>query len=125
MLPPILETVKSYPPAVALLGSDPTRFFAFGTSPQDMTKPYAVWQVPNAYPENYLGSLSDMDDVNIQVDCYSKTSQAEAVSIGTAIRAAVERQANVTTWRTLGQDNETKLWRFVLLIEWLNPRTSA
>ena len=61
MYPPVFATAVASPAVTALLGTNPTRLYLFGEAPQNVIKPYAVWQTVAGSPENYLGTLPDID----------------------------------------------------------------
>lgn len=121
MLPPIQALVTAYAPAVALLGNNPVRFYSFGAAPEGETRPYAVWQIANGTPENYINDRPDIDDMGIQVDVYA-TTMVEAVAVAEKIRDAIEGDSHITLWRGMGKDEATKLYRFLFISDWLTPR---
>ena len=43
------------------LGTDPVRFFEFGTAPALEALPYATWQELSGEPVNYLAGAPDSD----------------------------------------------------------------
>jgi len=61
MFPPVFSTAVAASAVTALLGTNPTRLYLFGEAPQGVAKPYAVWQTVAGSPENYLGTLPDID----------------------------------------------------------------
>lgn len=124
MWPPIQQAVYDHVPARTLLGPNPLRFYLFGKIPETEGAggtPYATWQVINGSPENYLNRLPDMDAMTLQVDVYGVT-QAESTAASVAVRDAIERRAHITFWRSMGQDPDTKLFRFTFTLDWHNPR---
>ena len=87
-----------------------------------MAKPYAVWQVVNGVPENYLAGRPDLDGFTLQVDVYAATGDS-ARKVRDAIRDAVELEAYVTRWGTEGRDPETRIIEPVLTwIGWSTGR---
>jgi len=125
MWPPIQNAVQSSAAARAVLGTKPIRFYEFGSVPEvsgAAVKPYATWQVINGSPENYLNRLPDMDGMTLQVDVFG-TDRNETTRAAVAIRDAIEAHAHITFWRSMGQDKQTKLFRFTFTIDWFNPRT--
>ena len=121
MYPPIFATCKADAGVTALLGSNPVRLYLFGTAPQGVTKPYAVWQSAGGRPENFLGDRPDVDNFTLQVDVYADTASA-ARSVAAAISYAVETVANVTSWRGESRDIETKDYRSSFDIDWIVQR---
>ena len=87
MMPPIFPIVAASAAAQAALGAAPVRFFPFGAAPQDVALPYAVWQVVDGAPENYLGNLPDADVCTVLVDVYAAEPDS-AASATVALRDA-------------------------------------
>lgn len=124
MWPPLQSTVYNHAPARALLGSNPFRFYLFGKIPETpgaSELPYVAWQVINGSPENYLNRVPDMDEMTLQVDVYGQ-DQAQVTAASVAVRDAIEPKAHITFWRNMGQDPDTKLYRFTFVLDWHNPR---
>ena len=121
MYPPIFATCKANAGVTALLGSSPVRLYLFGTAPQGVTKPYAVWQAVGGAPENFLGDRPDADSFTLQVDVYADTA-ATARSVAAAISYAVETVAHVTSWRGESREQETKDYRSSFDVDWIVPR---
>lgn len=92
-----------------LLGNSPLRVYPFGRAPQNGAKPYAVYSVYNANPENYLGQVPDIDNKGTQIDIYADTAQS-AESCFTAIRDALEPSAHMTSFSTVGVEENTNLY---------------
>lgn len=92
-----------------LLGSNPLRVYPFGRAPQNTAKPYAVYSVYNANPENYLGQVPDIDNKGTQIDIYAETAQS-AESCFVAIRNALEPSAHMTSFSTIGVEENTNLY---------------
>lgn len=104
----ILNTVTA---VKLLLGANPLRVYPWGRAPENPTKPYAVYGVYNANPENYLADRADLDDKGTQIDIFADT----AVSIENcfnAIRNALEtvHYGYLTSWSTPDLDEETNLY---------------
>jgi len=117
MYPPIFATCAASGSVTALIGTNPVRLYPFGEAPQGVAKPYAVWQVIGGTPENYLGTLPDVDSFNIQLDVYADNA-ASARAVAEAIRDAVEPVAYVTSWRGEGRDTGTRDYRYGFDIGW-------
>jgi hypothetical protein len=118
MAAPIFKVCAAAPAVTALLGVSPTRIYPFGEAPQGVTKPYAVWQVISGSPINYISGRPDTDRYGLQVDVYADTGAA-AEQVATAIRRAIELQANVTGFNLDGRDPTTKNYRKSFDVAWL------
>lgn len=105
-------------PLKVLLGDSPMRVYGFGMAPQDVARPYVVWQPITGAPENNLSEPADSDSYSLQVDVYADT-EAQAVQVAQALRDAVEESGNayVGTWNGLLRDTETQLSRFGMGVE--------
>ena len=124
MYPPIFPTIKASSAVRALIGSSPVRFYQFGMAPQDVVKPYVVWQRVFGSPENYLGDTPDMDSFTLQVDVYASPTQGAEVArnVAIALRDAIEPVAHITSWLGESQDPDTKNFRFGFQVDWWVPR---
>jgi hypothetical protein len=121
MYPPIFSIASSNAQVTALLGSSPTRLFPFGLAPQDVTLPYAVWQIITGSPENYINNTPDIDNFNIQIDVYG--AQAGSVrAVAEALRNVIEPVAYITAWRGESIDFETKNYRLIFEVSWFVHR---
>ena len=121
MYPPIFEVCKADAAVVALLGSNPLRFYPFGEAPQKVAKPYAVWQQVGGAPENYLAGRPDIDAYTLQVDVYAD-SAASSRAVAAAIRNAIELRAHIVAWRGESRDPETKNYRSSFDVDWFVHR---
>lgn len=106
--------VSQYAPATAILGSSPTRFWPFSSAPQKGQPgygiPYAVFQNVYGTPEQFLGEVSDIDNIGVQVDAYADTAvKSRAAAI--AIRDALEPYGYVTAYNGEEKDADTGLYR--------------
>ncbi|MGN7442243.1 DUF3168 domain-containing protein [Pseudomonas lactis] len=106
---------------IAVLGSAPQRLYPFGDAPQDVPKPYAVWQTIGGDPENYLAGRPDMDGYTLQVDVYA-TAGKDARAVAKAIRDAIELNAYIIRWGGESRDPATKNYRYSFDVSWLVPR---
>lgn len=99
-----------------LLGTDPVRFFEFGTAPQLETLPYATWQELSAVPYNYLAGAPDTDQIKTQIDVWSETA-AECRAVAREIRRALDTDARFSylqfTW-----DEPSRLYRAILHVHY-------
>lgn len=121
MFAPVLAIATASSQVTGLLGSNPTRLYLFGEAPQNVARPYAVWQSVSGWPENYLGRLPDADNYTIQIDVYADTvSSARAVA--EALRDAFEPVAHVVSWRGESKDRDTNHFRYSFDLAWIVPR---
>ncbi|AGZ36529.1 MAG: DUF3168 domain-containing protein [Pseudomonas sp.] len=122
MTPPIFQVCSQDAGVTALLGAGADlRLYSFGEAPDSVTKPYAVWQLVNGTPENYLAGRPDVDGFTLQVDVYGSTSTSVR-QVRDAIRDAVELRANVTRWGVEGRDPTTKNYRTSFDVDWIVRR---
>lgn len=121
MYPPIYSVVN-IPSVQAVLktGNGPLRFYLFGMAPQNVEKPYAVWQTAYGSPENYISQNPDMDYFGVQVDVYASEIQGPTVTrqVAEALRDAIEPHAHIVSWRGDSQDQDTKNYRFGFDCDW-------
>jgi hypothetical protein len=97
------------------------RLYSFGEAPDNVAKPYAVWQLVNGSPENYLAGRPDADGFTLQVDVYGSTGPSSR-SVRDAIRDAIELQAYVTRWGGETRDPTTKNYRTSFDVDWIVRR---
>jgi len=125
LYPPIFPAIAASSAVKALIGANPVRFYQFGMAPQNVVKPYAVWQRVFGAPENYLGDVPDIDSLTLQIDVYATDapSGAETVrNVAIAIRDAIEPVCYITSWLGESIDPDTKNHRFSFQSDWLVPR---
>jgi hypothetical protein len=118
---PIFSVCSADTGVQALLGVTPHRLYPFGEAPEDVAKPYAVWQLVTGSPENYLAGRPDMDGYTLQVDVYAVTA-ASAREVTDAIVHAIELKSNIVSWGGEKKDTATKLYRSSFDVDWLVPR---
>lgn len=121
MYPPIFKLCADNEKVTALLGTNPTRFYLFGLAPQDVARPYVVWQTIGGEPENYLGNRPDVDYFDIQINVYAR-SASEAIAVVKAIRDALEDDAYITRWGGDDRDPNTKDFVYTFDIEFITQR---
>jgi hypothetical protein len=121
MTPPIFPAIVASNAVTDWLGLNPTRFYPFKDAPQDGVRPYAVYQVINGTPENYLDDASDIDQVSVQIDVYADDGD-DSESIAKVIRAAIEGLCYVTSFRDWGKEPKTLLYRYMLEVDWFVER---
>jgi hypothetical protein len=90
-------------------------------APETADRPYVVWFVATAVPDNTLSESPQRDDQRIQIDCYSK-SQSEAGAMKAAVVDAIEPLGYIVfgPWNTY--ETDTKLFRWSMDLEYWNPR---
>lgn len=115
MNPPIFTLVTAHAPAVALLGSSPTRFWPFDNAPHSQqgaiaAAPYCTWQTVYGTPENTLGCRPETDMLGCQIDCYA-TTVTQARQVAAAVRDAIEGEGYVVAWNGEWTDAPTGLQR--------------
>ena len=120
MLAPIVAVCKAAPAVTALLGDNPLRLYPHGDAPQNVGKPYAVWQVVSGSPTNYLNGQPDTDRYGLQIDVYADTATS-ADAVVTAMRKVIGRHAYVTGFGVDTRDTETKNYRKGFDVAWLVP----
>lgn len=123
MYPPVYPAIAASAPCVALLkaGSGPVRFYQFGLAPQNVVKPYAVWQRVFGAPQNYLGQTPDIDSFGLQIDTYA-TSADQARTVAAALRDALEPVGHITSWLGESIDPDTGNYRFAFQMDVWTPR---
>lgn len=122
MYPKIFEMVKNDPGVIALLGSNPLRFFPFGSAPQDTNATYAVWQTISGNPANILKGRPKTDEWSVQVDVYGKTAESVRKTAN-AIIYAIEEQTYITSIRGEDRDPETKFYRYSFDVQIFQSRS--
>lgn len=121
MNPPFFATVNVSAVRAVFLEGSVLRVFPFGEAPQQVNKPYAVWQTISGSPENYLGDLPDMDNWVVQVDVYAK-EVSDANDGAEALRDALEPVACITAWRGTSRETDTRLYRYSFDVEFFTSR---
>lgn len=120
MSPPVFELAAASTSVKAAIGNPP-RLYPFGEAPQDVQRPYAVWQTVFGSPENYLGDTPDMDSYGVQVDVYGKTVDS-CRGVARALRDAFEGSAHITAWNGEGREPETRDFRYGFTVEFVQNR---
>jgi hypothetical protein len=111
MYPPVFNIISSDVSVTALLGTNPVRMFSFGSAPDRVVLPYAVWHIVSGEPENYLGETPDMDSYLVQIDVYGSTP-GEARVVAQAVSSALESTAYVMAWRGERRDTDSGNYRY-------------
>ena len=121
MYPPIFAAIVAHAPATALLGTLPTRLYAFGEAPEDTARPYVTWQVITGSPENYLARRPDIDGYTLQVDVWADGGQI-ARDVAAAVRDAIEPHAYIVRWGGESRDPDTRAYRLSFDVSWFVHR---
>lgn len=93
------------------------KLYMFGMAPQNVQKPYAVWQVVGGFPENYLAGRPDAERHSLQIDVYAN-SASQARSVLAAIEHAIELNCYVTRYGGESKDPETGSYRSSMDVDW-------
>jgi hypothetical protein len=119
---PFFIVCKADPTVQALLGGALPRIYPFGAAPQNVIKPYVVYQSAGGFPFNMLNCRPDADSQDLQIDVYGMTTQSSE-EVAKAIRYAVELQCNISNYRGTIREPETLLYRSGFDLTWLVNRT--
>lgn len=118
---PFFVVCKADSTVQALLGGALPRIYPFGAAPQNVTKPYVVYQSAGGFPLNMINCRPDADSQDLQIDVYGLTTQS-TVAVAEAIRYAVELDCNVTNYRGTIRETDTLLYRTGFDLTWLVNR---
>lgn len=121
MYAPIFKVCSERAAVTAVLGTSPVRLYLFGEAPQNVVKPYAVWQTISGVPENYINQVPDIDSYSLQVDVYAETASQVRLA-AKALRDAIEPKAHITAWRGESKEAETNLFRYSFDVDWFVGR---
>lgn len=116
----LFQLIKQSPACTALLGTNPVRFFEFGTAPQLEQLPYATFQLINGTPFNKLSGPAEADQITYQIDAWAKTS-GELKAVANAIREAIEHDGYINFFNS-GKDDESGLFRYTTRFQSINLR---
>lgn len=94
---------------------------SMGIAPEDQTRPYVVWWIVSAVPENLIGERPLEDDQRIQVDCWAM-SQPQCRQMMQAANDACEAIGHVVLGPSYEYEAETKLHRWSFDLEVWNTR---
>jgi hypothetical protein len=109
MNPDLFPILNANAATKAVLGASPLRVYPWGRAPQNVVKPYAVYSVYNANPENYLDTVPDIDNKGTQINIYAATADS-LKSAYTVVRNALEPYAHMTSFATPDLDADTDLY---------------
>lgn len=118
---PFFQVCKADATVRSLLGGALPRIYPFGQAPQEVAKPYVVYQWIGGSPFNMINCRPDADRASLQVDVYGLTTQS-TTTVAKAIRNAIELDSYITGYRGDMRDEETKLYRTSFDVDWLVNR---
>lgn len=118
MIPPIYQTLSAVPAIVAIVGD---RIGGSGSATEGEKRPYIVWQIASASPENNLSCDPEFDDQRIQIDCYS-VSETACSQLARLVRDAIEAQVYITFGPWNSYESDTKLYRWSFDCTWFLDR---
>lgn len=118
---PFFTVCKADATVQALLGGALPRIYPFGAAPQNVAKPYVVYQWIGGDPYNTLNCRPKADRAVLQVDVYGTTADS-STTVAEAIRYAVELDCHITSYRGTSREDETLLYRTSLDLNWLVER---
>lgn len=78
---------------------------------QSAQAPFVVWMRQAVVPENNLSQRPPGDRISLSIDVYARTER-ERDDLLTATRDAIEAVGHVLTIQSLGQEPDTKFWRY-------------
>lgn len=107
----LFEILNASTAVKMLFGSNPLRIYPWGRAPQDVKKPYGVYGVYNALPENYLDRVPNIDNKGTQLEIYAD-SAVQLEQAGVVIRTVVEPHAHLTSYSVVDRDDETDLYGY-------------
>lgn len=121
MLAPVYRTINT-PAVQAIVGS---RIYGKGLAPQNTPTPYITWFTVVGDPYENLSSTPDGDNDSIQIDCWAgPTDDQEGVvnQLAKAVRDAVEAAGQTCRLLTDTRENDTRLFRIGLQVEFIHTR---
>lgn len=107
--PSIFPAVANDAKCTAILGTNPTRLWAYGMAPDNEARPYAVYRLISGEPNNTLSCVPQDDRVTLQISCYARTDQ-ECRDMIEALRDVIETMGYITGWSNDGIDKDTRLF---------------
>lgn len=121
MNPDIFNVLKNSNRIKQLFGVNPLRIYPWGRAPSNSVRPYAVYSVYNAVPENYLDKVPDIDNKGTQINIYANTAQSLEDSYK-AIRDILEPFGHMTNFSTPALDDNTDLFSGVMEFDFWDER---
>jgi len=121
---PFFEIVQADPAVQAIFGTNPCRIYPFEyavTKGDQLTKPYATFQLSGGSPNNNLSKRPDSDIIDLQIDIYGRTV-TETKAAANAIEEAIELDCHIMRLLTGTIEPETKLYRTSFQTQWHTAR---
>ena len=118
MIPPVYQALRNVPGIVALVAD---RIYGSGEATQGEARPYIVWQIISATPNNNLSEAPEQDDQRVQVDVYAQ-SESACRQLAKLVRDAIEAQMHIVFGPWNDYEPETKLYRWSFDCTWLLDR---
>lgn len=116
MMPPLFQALSTDAGVGVLLGAGPLcRVYPAGEAPENVQYPYATWQIVSGNPENYLGDRPNIDQIRVQLDCWSPSaggSITKASQVADAVRYALESRGHQVDFGSTERDAETGSYRY-------------
>jgi len=117
---PNVDAILSNASAVTAIVNAATQIWR-SAAPQGTPRPYIVWSITSAVPENNLSAAPEIDFARISIDCYSN-SQDQANTLGKAAQDAIEAQTHVILGPLEFYEPDTKLYRYTFDAAFWTPR---
>lgn len=120
MNPPVYQALNV--PAVNALVSG--RIYPNGRAPQNVVRPYIVWQIVGGGPLNNLSDDPEMDDARVRVWSYSDETAGSAAArvLKDAVRDALEAVTHVIAGPFGDYEAETKMFVWIQDAEFWDDR---
>ncbi len=114
MLPNLAPLIQASTALLAIIGSNPVRFYRHGSAPQDVVAPYVTHRTLSLPPVNDMSGTPRADIGRVQLSCWSDNTGTGSLGVETlasALRDAVEPRWYVLDVRDMGRDPETMRYR--------------
>lgn len=121
MIPPIFPIIAADSAVTTYLGTNPTRLYPFGLTPNAVTLPYATWATINGEPQNNLSEAPPIDRITVQVDIWAE-SAGECFEIAEAIRDSLELSAHMTFFGNTERAPDSRSYRHSLTFDFWTAR---
>lgn len=109
--PPIFSLLNASAAVKAKLKSgDILRAYEFGLAPQNVSKPYLVWQSVSGNPKYTLEKRPCSEQHLVQIDIYDETPN-QIKDLLDAVEYAIEDAGIITNYRGIERDSETLNYR--------------
>lgn len=115
--PRVQQVLEDSVALVAIVGDR----ISMGIAPADQARPYVVWWIISAVPENLIGERPLEDDQRIQIDCWAM-NQPQCMQMMQAAVDACEAIGHIVLGPSYEYEAETKLHRWSFDLEVWNTR---